>query len=854
MTSSSLYSSLVALAALSAPIVYSQSIHANDVAAIASAKALVERVTPAVAKLVDFRLKAGEKGFTVVKNGDGIALSAGDVQQLVAGYGWYLKNIAKVHFSWNGDRLEISIPMPAPKEPLKVENPWKLNFAFNYCTLSYTAAFWDWKRWQREIDFLALHGFTHALVTAGLEKTWVNFLVDQGYPRDKAVKFIPNPAFAAWWNMGNLEGHGGPMSEKLIEQEAKLGKQIVTRMKSLGMTSVLQGYIGFVPDDFERTVKTEGMAIVPQGTWVAGFVRPAVVDPTCAAFPNMAKAWYKALHDVYGTSTSHYGGDLFHEGGTSKGINVTSAAKAVQTAMGEASPNSTWVLQCWGGNPSGDLLKGVKPDKTLVLNLTKNLADGGKHLRTFDGIPWVWCELANFGGNSGMYGGLPLLARLGSDLKDKEASGLIGMGTLSEGVEINPLHYALFFDRMSTKDDIDLGKWLSDYAEQRYGSNNKSVVKALNLLSTSIYSPKKEQEGCTESIVCARPHWGVRKASTWSSGDRYYNLMDVFQAAQLYLNAAKQEPALLKQETFRYDLVDVVRQVLADATYDQLQKIKEAFDSKDIPAYKKNVSIFMDMLKEMDSLLATNSHFLLGTWQARALAKGSTAEEKALMNKSAKMLISTWTGRIDALNDYSNRQWAGLVKDFYTPRWQKFFVAQLEVLTGKKSQSDANQEYNAATQKAETEWCLESKIYPTQEQGDVLKTASAILKKYESLIPLLVANTPQTDGPAWDLKQSEEFSFNVTADVDSVGTYKAALIWTGGSSALKIHSVALYEGDKEMARDIHEGWTGEENKNNTYTLMLKKYRTNLDAYTLKVKVSGASGSDSRGYLSFKKVK
>lgn len=126
-------------------------------------------------------------------------------------------------------------------------------FAYNYCTLSYTAAFWDWNRWQREIDFLALSGFTHALVTAGLEKTWEDFLIGLGYPREKALRFIPNPAFAAWWNMGNLEGHGGPLTQQQIDRMAQLGRRIVSRMEQLGMTPVLQGYVGFVPADLRRT-------------------------------------------------------------------------------------------------------------------------------------------------------------------------------------------------------------------------------------------------------------------------------------------------------------------------------------------------------------------------------------------------------------------------------------------------------------------------------------------------------------------------------------------------------------------------------------------------------------------------
>ena len=58
------------------------------------------------------------------------------------------------------------------------------------------------------------------------------------------------------------------------------------------------------------------------------------------------------------------------------------------------------------------------------------------------------------------------------------------------------------------------------------------------------------------------------------------------------------------------------------------------------------------------------------------------------MDKSAKMLITTWIDQVPrSLNDYSNRQWAGLVSDFYLPRWKNFFEFQMDVLTGKKNPS-----------------------------------------------------------------------------------------------------------------------------------------------------------------------
>lgn len=825
-----------------------------ELSPVAAAEGVVERVTPAARGSVSFKLNPAAGARITISGGNGkIQVEASGVRRLVAGYGWYLKNIAQVHFSWNGDRLALPSPLPVPSSPITIESPWNTVFAYNYCTLSYTAAFWDWKRWQHEIDFLALSGFTHALVTAGLEKTWEDFLVGLGYPRDKVLRFIPNPAFAAWWNMGNLEGHGGPLSQQQIDRMARLGRNIVSRMNQLGMTPVLQGYVGFVPADFGEEVKMDGLKLVPQGEWV-GFRRPWVVDPTCPAFSRLAADWYKALRRVYGISGKMFGGDLFHEGGNKGDIDVTRAAEAVQASMQKASPGSVWAVQAWGGNPSPELLAGLDPEHTLVLQLTKDLAGGGKNLRTFDGIPWIWCELANFGGNTGLYGAVPLLSRLGSDLAGYGDKGLIGMGTLSEGLETNPLHYALFCDRLWTREDIPVREWLGKYARQRYGSAPEPVVQALELLSSSIYNPVRSQEGCTESIVCARPSWDVRKASTWSSGERYYHLGDMVKAARAYVKAANDYPSLVKEETFRYDLVDVVRQVLADAAFYQLQRVKAVFDAGDAEEYRKQVRLFLSLVEDMDAILATDRQFLLGTWQKKALEWGRTRQEKALMDKSAKMLVTTWIDQAPrALNDYSNRQWSGLVSDFYLPRWKRFFESQLDVLTGRKDRAAANAAFMDGTVREELAFAGNGKVYPAVPSGDTLAVANRVLNTRRDLLDALCADERNSSGLSWDLEQGSPLVFDVTDQVTAPGTYAATFQWKNGSSALKIHSVKLYEGDREVAADAHEGWTGVENHGNSYRLVLKKYRTNLDSYTLKAEVSGASGSDARGEMTLKKT-
>lgn len=814
----------------------------------ATAMAVVKRMTPQVAGLVKFKLNPAMEGFSVQKENDGIGITARDTRLLTAGYGWYLRNIAKVHFSWNGDRLNIPVPMPAPKEPIHVKSPWKVNFAFNYCTLSYTSAFWDWQRWQREIDMLALNGFTHAMVTAGLEKTWTVFLKELGYPEDKIRQFIPNPAFAAWWNMGNLEGHGGPLSDKQVENEAELGRKITARMRELGIVPVLQGYIGFIPSEFKAAVPMDGYKEEAQGNWCGGFVRPSVVDPTCPAFSKLSKTWYAALQKVYGFKGKAFGGDLFHEGGRHGNIDVTAAAKSVQNAMQQASPDSTWIVQCWGGNPSGALLKGLNPNHTLVLNLTQNLHQGTKNMRTFNGIPWVWCELSNFGGNTGMYGGLKQMETLGTDLANYDEKGLVGTGILSEGTETNPLHYEMFYDRIWSRKDIEPKAWLREYALKRYGRTTPELQKALQLLEQGIYNPQRTQEGCTESIMCARPGWQVRKASTWSSGERYYKLADTVKAAELFLKAAKAHPDLMKTQTFRYDLTDITRQVLADAAYYLLQDIKEAYEAGNKAAYKAKTATFLAMMADMDALLGTVPDFRLGLWTNRAQAKGTTAEERKAMLKAAKMQITTWSGRIDSLNDYSNRQWNGLVKDYYMPRWKTFFAWHQKALNGEIGRNEAQQEFQKEVRAFDQSFASSPTVYDAAPKGDPLQAATGIMNKYRTLLADLASKDNATEYQ-WNLKDTpNEYSVDVTDIVNSPGTYIVTFNWKDGQSALQISSVTLMEGDKAVATDVHEGWTGQENRNNSYTLKLDKYRTNLNSYVIKAAVKGASGNESRGAM------
>ncbi len=651
---------LAGLSAYAAPPKLKESAAIVPTAPMTALAGLVSRVTPEYADRVSFVIDNSAEHPIISAKGAGILITAANVRECARAYGYYLRNIAHVHLSWNGDNRSAA-RFVVPKKPVDVPATLPMNFAFNYCTLSYTGAHWSLKRWLNEIDRLALNGFRYVLVTSGLEKVWQGFLSKTG-AQSSISSFIANPCYSAWWNMGNLEGEGGPVSAALIESEAKLGRAIVTRLRDLGMEPVLQGYVGFVPHDYSQYTED----ILPQGSWVGGYRRPAVLRPDSAAFVKLAEYWYKNLEDVYGIKATAFGGDLFHEGGNTGGADLEKCAAAVQNAMQKASPGSVWFLQAWAGNPKAELLRGTDPEHTVILALEKNLSSGNGLSRNYQGRPYVWCELANFGGNHGLFGGFGILEKAAGN-----ADGASGFGLLSEGLETNPLYYELFFERINNRDVIDRDKFLKRTVLSRYGSSDPDLAQALNLLAGSVYSPTGMREGCPESILCARPGFDTNKASTWSDPNVFYNPEDVLLAGRLMLAAARKDPNLMQSSGFRYDLADVCRQALAEKARAILPQCKAAMHNK--KEFSTKCAEFMALFPLTADILATNENFLLGRFLDGAAKR--EAGFRGEMTRNLRRLITTWTPGITELNDYAHRQLSELIRYYYMPRWAAFFRA-----------------------------------------------------------------------------------------------------------------------------------------------------------------------------------
>lgn len=113
---------------------------------------LIERVTPGYSSQYRLELIAPDNGSDVYEvdgNGKQVILRGNTSVALATAFNWYLKYTCQAHVSWFGNQLQLpkKLPQPLAKERRLINGRYRVYM--NYCTVSYTAAWWNWERWQR---------------------------------------------------------------------------------------------------------------------------------------------------------------------------------------------------------------------------------------------------------------------------------------------------------------------------------------------------------------------------------------------------------------------------------------------------------------------------------------------------------------------------------------------------------------------------------------------------------------------------------------------------------------------------------------------------------------------------------
>lgn len=690
---------------------------------------LLERIDKGASrKFVIEQVKSPTDFFELDQKGDKVVIRGNNYVSIATGVNWYLKYYAGIQLSWNGMTAQLPAVLPAVPQKERHETDLKYRYDFNYCTYSYTMAFWDWDRWEKEIDWMALHGINLPLAVVGADVVWYNVLTKLGYTKDEINEFIAGPAFQGWWLMNNLEGWGGPNPDSWYKQRETLQKQILKRMREYGIRPVLPGYSGMVPHNAKERL---GLNVSDPGLW-CGYRRPAFLQPTDPRFNEIADLYYKEMSRLYGKA-DFYSMDPFHEGGNVAGVDLNAAGQAIWGAMKKANPKAVWVAQAWQANPRQKMIENLPAGDLIVLDLfAESRPQWGDPESTwyrkegFGKHDWLYCMLLNYGGNVGLHGKMKHV--IDEFYKAKTSSfgkTMKGVGMTMEGSENNPVMFELLCELPWRPARFDKDEWLKNYTVARYGKADKAIQDAWLLLSNTIYNcpAKNTQQGTHESVFCGRPDYDVYQVSSWSEMEPYYKPEDIIRAAGIMLSAADRFKG---NNNFEYDLIDIVRQAVAEKGRLVYPIMIDAYKAGEKELFAASSQRFLDLILLQDKLLAARPEFKVGTWIEKARNLGTTPEEKDLYEWNARVQVTTWGNRVAAneggLRDYAHKEWNGLLRDFYYNRWKVWIDRQKAQLNGALVKAI---DFYAI----EEPWTKQTNPYSSQAEGDVIEVAKEVYAK-----------------------------------------------------------------------------------------------------------------------------
>ena len=649
-----------------------------------AAKALAQRVIPAQAGHFVFETLPADTCdyFTLRSEGRKIVVGGNDANSMAVGLNHYLKYWCHVNIGWFAwDKGTMPKTLPRVETPVRHTARVPERFFLNYCTYGYTMPWWGWKEWEHFIDWMALNGINLPLAITGQESIWYQVWTELGLNDEEVRNYFTGPAHLPWHRMLNIDRWGGPLPKSWLEGQEALQKQIVARERELNMKPVLPAFAGHVPPELRRIYPDA--RIERMSDW-AGFALedyPWFLDPEDPLFPVIQKKFLDKEVEIYGTDHV-YGIDIFNEmipkswepdylGRVSKGVYESLAA---------ADPNATWLQMTWlfynerkywFENDSDERVKAFltsyPAERSILLDYYCERMEVWRKTQSYYGIPFIWCYLGNFGGNTFLAGNIQEIGNLIEGTFAEAGPSFKGLGSTLEGFDCNPFMYQFIFEKAwDFPQHQDLDTYAAALAWSRTGVDNEEAKDAWKDLFDEIYIQRSVPGH--SPIMNLRPSFG--RSSSYHSSVRFnYENDKLREVVRQLLEADGHGPS------YEFDLVNLTRQWLSNRFEQRFADYKSAYEARDTEAMSACKDELLGIFDTLDELLASQPYFLVGKWIADARNWGATPEEADYFESNARNLLTSWGDRGNLLTDYADRSWAGLVGTYYKPRWEMFFRA-----------------------------------------------------------------------------------------------------------------------------------------------------------------------------------
>ncbi|MTH16541.1 alpha-N-acetylglucosaminidase [Flavobacterium sp. LC2016-01] len=628
----------------------------------------------------------------------------------------FLRDIGAVLVSWEGNR--VNLPKTWPAYSKKEATPFKYREYLNACTFGYTTPWWDWERWEKEIDWMALHGINLPTALEGQEAVWQLLWKEYGVTDAQLREHFAGPAFLPWQRMGNINSLDGPLPQEFINKKEEVQKKILKKMRALGMHPVVPAFSGYVPKAFAE--KHPDSKISELKSWSGGgFESTYLLDSKDPLFKEIGKRFIEIYTKIYGES-DFYLADSFNEivppvSEGHKNEELADYGKTIFEAIDAAAPKAKWVMQGWlfGDNKefwtkeaTRAFLSKVPNDRMIIQDYANDRYKVWENQEAFYGKQWTYGYVHNYGGSNPVYGDFNFYRNeLISLMKNTNKGNVVGYGVMPEGLNNNAAVYEYIYDLPWTLGNESVNDWLERYLKARYGKDNAAeVLKAWQLLVESVYSTKYWETRWWNDKAGAYLFF---KKPTLKITEFKGNPGDKEKLKQALDILNKEAKNFDKKNLFQYDLIDASRHYYSLCIDDMLMECVAAYNSKDL---KKGDELFKKIEKqalEIDNMMKGQPLNNLKNWLESAWNYGSSESESKLYLKNAKTIITLWGGN-GHLNDYASRAWGGMYKGFYWPRWKMFLEAQRESVITNKSFDEVKEV--EAINEWEIKWCESAKM------------------------------------------------------------------------------------------------------------------------------------------------
>ncbi len=702
---------------------------------------LIQRVLPGHSN--DFIVQQipsenGKDVFEIESKNGKIILRGNNGVSVATAFNWYLKEFALVSYDWMAIKpLSFAGKLPFPSHKIRKTSWAEQRFINNTCTFGYTFPYWDWNQWQRFIDWMAMNGINRPLMQAGQEAVWLKVWESFGMSDLEVRTYFSGPAHLPWHRMTNMDKWGGPLPISYIHGQCELQKKILDRSRALGMKPILSAFAGHIPIQLQTIFPSAKITPIKPG-WGKMDIEYTTffLDPTDSLFAEIQKRFLIEQEKLYGTDHL-YSADPFNEipPPSWEAEFLANVGKTIYHTMSAVDKNAIWYQMSWTFYHDSKhwtqprlaaMINAVPKGKLIFLDYVCEEVEYFRKSDNFHGAPFIWNYLGNFGGNT--YLVAPVNKVLSRISKINTIQNCVGVGSTLEGLNINPEIYEMVFEMPWRNSAINIDNLFSDYADRRTGNKDKSVEDAWIMLRKNVLLDSAVAIKCHSVVYQVSPIMDLNK-NFWTTNPRFpyknYQLADA-------LNKMFQANEKSRQsDGYQFDVVNLTRQVLGNYGMVLYDKMLDAYQQKDLAKFRLYSKSFLNLGFEIDSLLATRHEFLLGKWLLDARNWGTDASEKAYYERNAREIITTWHKAGGGLVDYANRQWNGLIRSYYLPRWVEFLNRLDDSL-------QKNQPYD---EKSFKKWCIgfEQKWVNTPssgfaeiEKGDAVKQAQDLFGKYEN--------------------------------------------------------------------------------------------------------------------------